>query len=101
EDAHPGFVLAGLEEDVDDVSRLDADRSVRLTELLERHLALTLVADINDREVFAHRDYRAAEDFALLDVVLAEALREHRREVFFALAFLRNHIQADLLQCRG
>ena len=40
------------------------------------HLALALVADIDDRVVLADRDHRAAEDFALLDAVLAEALGE-------------------------
>ena len=97
EDAHAGVVLAGLEEDVDDVARLHADRAVRLAELLERDLALALVADVDDRVVLADCDHGAAEDFALLDAVLAEALGEHRCEVFFACAVLRNHIQADLL----
>ena len=55
-----------------------------MAELLERDLALALVADIDDRVVLADRDHGAAEDFTLLDVVLAEALGEQRRKVFVA-----------------
>ena len=102
EDAHAGVVLAGLEEHVDDVARLDADRAVRHAELLERHLAFALVADIDDREVLTYCDHRAAEDFALLDVILAEALGEHRRKVFVALACLGVTIFKQIsYSCRG
>src|SRR5690606_20303140 len=70
---------------------------VRLPELFERDLTLALVADIDDRVVLTNGDDGAAEEFTLLDVVLAEALREQRGKVFLALAFLAHHIQAGLL----
>ena len=80
EDTHAGVVLAGLEQDIDDVPGLDPDLAVRRAELFERDLTLALVADIDDRVVLADRDHRAAEDLALFDVVLAEAFGEQRRE---------------------
>jgi hypothetical protein len=99
EDAHPGVVLAGLEQHVDHVARLDADGAIRGAELLEGHLALALVAHVDDRVILADRDHRAAEDLALLDAILAEAFGEHRRKVFVTCAVvLRDHIQADLLK---
>src|SRR5213078_2647730 len=51
EHAHAGVVLAGLEQHVDDIAGLHADRAVGLAELLEWNLAFALVADIDDRVV--------------------------------------------------
>ena len=76
EDAQAVLVLAALEEDVDLVALLDADRAVGLRELVERDLSFGLVADVDDDVVLADLDHRAADDVAFFDVLVLEALFE-------------------------
>ena len=52
------FVLAALEEDVDLVAFLDADRAVGLRELVERDRSFGLVADVDDDVVLADAESR-------------------------------------------
>ncbi len=95
---HAHVVLAGLEQHVHDVARLHRDGAVGAAELFERDLALALIADVDDRVVLADRDDRAAKDLAFFDVILAETLGEHLREILVAAAFLpkiSSHVQAD------
>src|SRR5205823_182949 len=87
EDDHPGVVLAGLEEHVDLVADLDVGLALDEAELLDRNLALALVADVDDRVVLGDLDDAALDDLVLLQFALAvalplEALFEHRGEVF-------------------
>ena len=54
-------------------------RSLRGAELVEGDLPLALVADIDDRVILTDGDYRAAEDFTLLDAAAGvDAGHDHR-----------------------
>src|SRR5205807_8277572 len=87
EDDHPGIVLTGLEEHVDLVADVDVGLAVDEAELLDRNLALALVADVDDRVVLGDLDDAALDELVLLQLALAialplEALFAHRGEAF-------------------
>src|SRR5262249_6259170 len=103
------LVLAALEEDVDLVALLDADRAIGLRELVERDRPLALVTDVDDDIVLADVDDLALDDVAFLDDVSLRLLLEERGEalgvvrggvlVVVARGAHRNH--AVSCPCRG
>src|SRR5262249_20130125 len=84
EDAQAVLVLAGLEQDLDAVARLDVDLTVGTDELGERDLPLRLVADVHDDVVLRHLDDRPMDDLAFLDLLVLQALFEESGEGIFA-----------------
>ena len=75
-------VLVALDIKLDDVAGLDFGLHARSGELLERHAAFALEADIDDGELVGEADDLAADDGAGEAGVAAEGLVEEGGEVF-------------------
>src|SRR6185312_10197792 len=108
QDAQPEIVLAALEEDFDLVAFLDGDVAVGAGELLDRHLTLGLVADVDDDVVLVQLDDAAVDDGAFFDLFALEALLEHCGERLFTargLVVMFNHsnpmLPFDRPDCAG
>ena len=76
QNAEAVLVLAALEEDVDLVAFLDANRAVGLRELVEGDRSFGLVTNVDDHVVLADVDDLALDDVAFFDVFVLEGLFE-------------------------
>ncbi len=80
EDDYAFLVLEPLQEDVDLLTRLDLGRRA---ELVQRHRALRLEAQVEDRRRVGDTQHLRLDDFTLLDVL--EGVLVHREHLFVLL----------------
>jgi hypothetical protein len=81
EDDLATLVLEAFDEHLDIVTDPDLGRLPRRAELLERHAAFRLEADVDDDDVVIKPDHGAADDAALEAGARAERLVEHGDKV--------------------
>ena len=80
-----GLVLKALDVDLHDLARLDADVAIGIGELHRGDLTLGFVLDVDDDEVFVHRQNGARDNLAFDDLLTFFPFQERGFEVSIVL----------------